>query len=174
MATTQEFIDALIEIINGAEEAGSVTNEMVARVLDYLNRGYKDFVQYSSQVALELNERVAAETALRRTIDTLISENTTATIDNFNEIIYFLNGFKDDENLANIILGLRHEIDNSNAAIGASEGRVMQQIQNLSTTTGQQLARLTAIRLSSEEEHARMVANGTIVPGQVYYTVEED
>ena len=42
--TTQQFIDNLITVIWNAEDPESVTNEMVARVFDFLNKGYKDLL----------------------------------------------------------------------------------------------------------------------------------
>lgn len=39
--TDQQFIDNLITVIWNAEDPDSVTNEMVARVLDFLNNSYK-------------------------------------------------------------------------------------------------------------------------------------
>ena len=40
--TTQNFIDSLILTIQNAEDPESVTNEMVAAVFDFLNKGYKN------------------------------------------------------------------------------------------------------------------------------------
>ncbi len=40
--TTQKIIDDLISFIRNTDEAESVTNEMIARVLDYLNMRYKN------------------------------------------------------------------------------------------------------------------------------------
>lgn len=40
--TDQKFIDNLITVIWNAEDPDSVTNEMVARVLEFLNNSYKD------------------------------------------------------------------------------------------------------------------------------------
>ena len=69
--TTQQFIDNLITVIWNAEDPESVTNEMVARVFDFLNKGYKDLLTNNSAVATEKAERQAADAALQRTIDTL-------------------------------------------------------------------------------------------------------
>lgn len=42
---TQEYIDDLIIVIETAEDAGSVTNQMVAAVLDFLNVNLKKVSQ---------------------------------------------------------------------------------------------------------------------------------
>lgn len=68
--TTQNFIDSLILTIQNAEDPESVTNEMVAAVFDFLNKGYKNLLTNNSAVATEKAERQAADAALQRTIDT--------------------------------------------------------------------------------------------------------
>jgi seryl-tRNA synthetase len=137
--TEQTFIDNLITIIWNAEDAESVTNEMVAHVLDYLNSGYKDLLTNNSAVETECSERKAADQALQNTIDALnlaikqvstdansakdvansanssinalLGDNATTAIDNFNEILNFLTGIKDDEILDELLNKLRDGIN---------------------------------------------------------------
>ncbi len=55
----QELIDALIQTIETAENPESVTNEMVAAVMDFLNRSYKEIRESVKSVADEETERKA-------------------------------------------------------------------------------------------------------------------
>lgn len=136
--TTQQFIDNLITVIWNAEDPESVTNEMVARVFDFLNKGYKDLLTNNSAVATEKAERQAADAALQRTIDTLqlalqtvtrtasdaqtaaatnrtainnlLGKNASTAIENFNEIITFLNGVKDSDSLVALLSAIDERI----------------------------------------------------------------
>lgn len=56
--TTQQFIDNLITVIYNAEEPESVTNDMVAHVFDYLNKGYKDLLTKNLDAADEAMPRM--------------------------------------------------------------------------------------------------------------------
>lgn len=131
MADTQKFIDDLITFIAEAEQPKSVTNEIVARVMNFLNTGYKDLLDNRADVATEQAQRKAADTALQETIDalqtaletvsatadaantaaetnkasidTLLGDNASAAIDNFNEVITFLSGVKDDASLTALL-----------------------------------------------------------------------
>ena len=137
--TTQKFIDDLITVIWNAEDPESVTNEMVARVFDFLNRGYKDLLTNNSAVQTERAERVAADAALQRTIDTLqlalqtvtrtandaqtaatknkqsidniLGKNASQAIENFQEILNFLNGIKDNDSLADLLAAINSRLN---------------------------------------------------------------
>lgn len=137
--TTQAFIDNLITVIWNAEDPESVTNEMVARVFDFLNKGYKNLLTNNSAVATERSERQAADAALQRTIDTLqlalqtvtktakdaqeaaatnrqsinliLGRNASQAIENFNEILKFLEGVKDSDSLVNLFDEIRQRLD---------------------------------------------------------------
>lgn len=137
--TTQQFIDSLITTIWNAEDPESVTNEMVARVFDFLNKGYKDLLTNNSAVATEKSERQAADAALQRAIDTvqlaiqvagttateaknmattnaqtintLIGKNATVAIESFNEIITFLNGVRDSDTLTALLAAIDERIN---------------------------------------------------------------
>ena len=65
---TQEYIDDLIIVIETAEDAGSVTNQMVAAVLDFLNVNLKK-VSQGEEVLEEEAARIAADAALQKAID---------------------------------------------------------------------------------------------------------
>ncbi len=134
---TQQQIDTLIQIINDAEEPGTVTNLIVAAVLAFLADKIKTMATASaldSEVsALEavdasLNQaiqneataRQAADTtlsdrisALQVALDRLMSGNVSETIESFNEVINFLNEVTDDETLT----GLLSQINNRIASV---------------------------------------------------------
>ncbi len=137
--TTQTFIDNLITVIWNAEDPESVTNEMVARVFDFLNKGYKNLLTNNSAVANEKSEREAADAALQRTIETvqlalqavkqtannaqsaattnrqsinlILGKNASTAIENFNEILAFLEGVKDSDSLVNLFDKIRLRLD---------------------------------------------------------------
>ena len=51
MSTTQDIVDSLIDHIDKAITKGSVTNQQVAGVLDFLNERYKLVQRYSRHLA---------------------------------------------------------------------------------------------------------------------------
>lgn len=138
MADTQKFIDDLITFIAEAEQPKSVTNEIVARVMNFLNTGYKDLLDNRADVATEQAQRKAADKALQETIDalqtaletvsttadaaktaaatnkasidTLLGDNASAAIESFNEVITFLSGVKDDASLTSLLDGMNTNI----------------------------------------------------------------
>lgn len=91
--STQSFIDNLITVIYNAEEPESVTNAMVARILSYFNSTIKD-------VQAQIKSTIEVQTINSGRIDSIIGDNATKAIDNLNEIISFLQGFEDNDNLA--------------------------------------------------------------------------
>ena len=118
---TQEYIDDLIIVIETAEDAESVTNQMVAAVLDHLNVNLKK-VSESKEIQAEEASRIAADAALQKAIDAvslridrLVGNNASQAIDNFNEILNFLNGLKDSDSLAALLADI-------NARIGREDG----------------------------------------------------
>ncbi len=138
MADTQKFIDDLITFIAEAEQPKSVTNEIVARVMNFLNTGYKDLLDNRADVATEQAQRKAADKALQETtdalqtaletvsttanaaksatetnkasIDKLLGDNASAAIESFNEVITFLSGVKDDASLTSLLDGMNTNI----------------------------------------------------------------
>ena len=62
---TQEYIDDLIIVIETAEDAESVTNQMVAAVLGFLNEHLK-LVSQGKEIEAEEAARIAADAALQK------------------------------------------------------------------------------------------------------------
>lgn len=142
-SVTQAFIDGLITFIADAETPESVTNEIVARIFDFLNKKYKELSIIPAKIDAEISDRTAADNAIRQTIqliqdtlqqvkgtataaknkaesneaaiNTLLGKNATTAIESFNEVIAFLGGIKDDESLINLLSELK-DADNNNSA----------------------------------------------------------
>lgn len=144
---TQAFIDNLITFIADAETPESVTNEIVARIFDFLNKRYKELSTIPAEIDAEKSERIAADNAIQQTIqlihdtlqqvkgtataaknkaesnegaiNTLLGKNATTAIESFNEVIAFLSGIKDDESLINLLSELKNADNNNSADITA-------------------------------------------------------
>ena len=144
---TQSFIDNLITFIADAETPESVTNEIVARIFDFLNKRYKELSTIPAEIDAEKSERIAADNAIQQTIqlihdtlqqvkgtataaknkaesnegaiNTLLGKNATTAIESFNEVIAFLSGIKDDESLINLLSELKNADNNNSADITA-------------------------------------------------------
>lgn len=118
---TQSFIDNLITFIADAETPESVTNEIVARIFDFLNKRYKELSTIPAKIDTEISERTAANQVSQNQIDTLnnafndvmykvisnetvintlLGANASQAIESFNEIIAFLDGIRDDARLS--------------------------------------------------------------------------
>lgn len=136
--TTQQFIDSLITTIANAEDPESVTNEMVAQVMDFLNKSYKDLLTNNTGIMEEAATRSAADEALQRSINTLqtaleavqakatdaknkadanatsintiLGKNASAAIESFNEVIAFLSGVKDNETLTALLMDINDQL----------------------------------------------------------------
>lgn len=158
---SQEFVDNLITVIWNAEDPESVTNEMVARIFDHLNTGYKNLLTNNEAVKNEKAERVAADEAIRNTINTLqlalttvqktaedaksnsttnssilsnlIGRNASQAIENFNEILSFLDGIKDNDSLVALLSSLGQRITNIESSAGELSDKDMQQDERLDT-----------------------------------------
>ena len=139
---TQEYIDDLIIVIETAEDAGSVTNQMVAAVLDFLNVNLKK-VSQGEEVLEEEAARIAADAALQKAIDAvslridrLVGNNASQAIDNFNEILNFLNGLKDSDSLAALLADINTRIgseDGSQSEDGSLWGKLKSLSQDISS-----------------------------------------
>lgn len=184
--TTQKFIDDLITVIWDAEDPESVTNEMVARVFDYLNKGYKDLLTNNSAVQTEKSERVAADAALQRTIDTLqlalqtvtstaneaktaaatnrqsidtiLGKNASQAIENFQEIINFLEGVKDNDSIVALLARINSRLDT-----------LEDDFINLEDADDAQIERLDSLEMAVNVSDTLDV-DATTVTGVYYYT----
>lgn len=94
--TTQSYADQIISEISTASGTASVTNVMVGRILDFLNKRAKTAASDLSTTAQMLRGEIAD---LKADLDALDHDNATEAIESFREILAFLDGCKDDETL---------------------------------------------------------------------------
>ncbi len=181
MADTQKFIDDLITFIAEAEQPKSVTNEIVARVMNFLNTGYKDLLDNRADVATEQAQRKAADKALQETIDalqtaletvsttadaaktaaatnkasidTLLGDNASAAIESFNEVITFLSGVKDDASLTSLLDGMNTNISTLGGKVEDLETVSEEHISSLATLD-------KAVKVSTIDEIDNLIFDG--------------
>lgn len=135
---TQQRIDTVIDQIANATAPESVTNEMVAIVLEFLNSEGKKVASCPDSLLSEAHTREAADSDLakkltnlqtvvnlvqivaanaksasdanKEAINAIVGTNASEAIDNFNEIISFLEGFRDSDTLAAALDLLRQAV----------------------------------------------------------------
>ena len=136
MAKTYAELLEVAEQIRQNELPESNTHDLVGGLL----RDLIDFLQLDSGTSEELiqtlaslvkteaTERKNADAVLQSTInvitsriDQLVGENASQAIDNFNEILNFLNGLKDSDSLAALLADI-------NARIGSEDGTSVQKV----------------------------------------------
>lgn len=96
---TQQFIDNLIQTIYDAEIAGSISAEMVARLFDHLNSGYKNLLNKTESIDSAMSQQDVAISNIQKSISSILGGNTTDAIENLNEVLTFLQDFKDSDTL---------------------------------------------------------------------------
>ena len=89
-------VSTLIQVIRDAEEPASVSNLMVAEALRLIYESAADVPSLRSR----LDGISATLSAAISRFDSLVGENASEAIDNFNEILAFLAGMSDDTTLA--------------------------------------------------------------------------
>lgn len=110
MNYSKTYIDGLIKAIKTAENPESVTNVMVAAVMEYL-----------SDVSAKYSD---IEQKVISMIDAVLGENASQAIENFTEVLDFLSGCKDSETLQGILNVLRETATTQGLAIGTLEEAV--------------------------------------------------
>lgn len=108
---TQQQIDNLIQSIYDAEDPATVTNIMVAQVLEYLSD------------KVNTDDLSAEITSLQTTLNTLMSGDASDAIESFNEVIDFLNEVTDDETLTGLLLQINNDIA-TKAALDSDTGKL--------------------------------------------------
>ena len=143
---TQTDINTLINVIRDAEAPESVTNAMVASVLDYLNISQKTNAE---NLETEKLNRVAAVSTIDQRLDRLLGDNASSAIDNFNEVIAFLEGIKDSETLTATLNKLRESIastlllaEDVNNTLETHTGNSEQKFSDMSTDIKNKQAKL--------------------------------
>lgn len=203
MATDNaQYIDNLVQIISTAEDAGSVTNEQVARVFAFLcsrTKELQEAINNVPSVSDETTNRIAADQQLVNLISETVSAESTERITADNIIKADLLALESKFELAGTALSRRIDallsdsaseaIDNFNEikqflanftdsdSLASMLGELRQSLTNIQQLTVQQtstIEKLTPIRIESEEALEAMKLLGLLKDGQIYYIPEED
>ena len=137
MSDTRNFIAGLITEINTATDPESVTNQMVARVMQYFLEKLEEQVNTGQitdraitaiKIALgsitgshlvenTITQRELAPELMQRlqnledAIDAMTGDDATNAIQRFQEVIAFLNGVTDDKTLTGLLNGIRQDLN---------------------------------------------------------------
>lgn len=113
--TQISFIKDSKEIFTQGEYWGGDLNNKVDKVIgkqlstEDFTSALKDKLQTLQNYDADLRSRIDT---IQETIDTLFSKDTSSAIESFNEIIAFLEGIEDSENLDNIIASIESQLAN--------------------------------------------------------------
>ena len=151
-SSTKEEVLGIVNEINDAVEPGSVTNRMVALVLNYLvvslvnDETMSDFQEVISALRGRVN-------SISNALDTLTSGDTTSAIESFNEVIAFLSGVTDEDTLVSKLTDLRGLISNEATARGNADTALSGRID--AEAAARQQADTALSRRIADEETAR-------------------
>ena len=115
---------------NTAQRVGGALQDAAALIADLLsrmtNRENTDNVQTGNIESLQtqgnsLSERIDG---LQQQLNTLVGADASDTIENFNEIVAFLNGITDDETLTNLLTEVNNRLQQLEVAVGKNEAYV--------------------------------------------------
>ena len=116
---------------NTAQRIGGALQDAAALIADLLsrmtNRENIDNVQTGNIASLQtqgnsLSERIDS---LQQQLNTLVGAVASDTIDNFNEIVAFLNGITDDETLTNLLTEVNNRLQKLEVAVGKNEAYII-------------------------------------------------
>lgn len=146
MATIQEIKD-IASLVKNATVAGENTAERVGGLFENIaqilqqhessigEKGDNEVLQTVKSTAdtakSKAEQAQSAVDALKKSFETLVSSDTSVAIDNYNEIIKFLDGLKDSDNLSSILTKLNSALSSTTSIanankknIGTLEGKV--------------------------------------------------
>lgn len=141
----------LYEIVLAIPDVDAVADSLKAndrRIEDALNN--------------EISLRRQAQDAINRRIDAIFGENASEAIDNFSEILKFLDGFKDSDRLADRLTAISLAIDTLR--------QVAYQDITISRLNGWLAKRPAAIRNEAAGHMFRILHNGTPVATAEWYS----
>lgn len=127
MATTitQEIVDGLIITIQEAETAGSITNEMLAKILSYLNQSIKTLKSLPGSLQTETSERIAADQSLQNAVDAILGVgDATTAIDSLKELKEFLAGVNNTDTLLGLLNTIRGQLTQHSQTLETLETEV--------------------------------------------------
>lgn len=143
MATIQEIKD-IASLVKNATVAGENTAERVGGLFENIaqilqqheysigEKGDNKVLETVKNTANSANSKAeqaqSTVDALKRAFDTIVGSNASEAIDNYNEIIKFLDGLKDSDNLSSILTKLNSALSSTTSIANANK-------QNLTTVT---------------------------------------
>lgn len=143
MATIQEIKD-IASLVKNATVAGENTAERVGGLFENIaqilqqhessigEKGDNEVLETVKNTANSANSKAeqaqSTVDALKRAFDTIVGSNASEAIDNYNEIIKFLDGLKDSDNLSSILTKLNSALSSTTSIANANK-------QNLTTVT---------------------------------------
>lgn len=113
-------VEALITQIGTAFEAGAVTNEMVAEILDALYQYVTDARRRAESGADDVSALRTELDALNARVRRAIDDDMSDRIDSLNEVLRFLEGVADSESLAATLDTLASDISRLEGAMPRS------------------------------------------------------
>ena len=134
-----------VDHLSGIADAYDVKQELAKKVDKVSGKqlSAEDFTTALKQKLQSLNNYddsalTSAINSLQNQINTLVSGNASSAIDTFNEIIAFLNGVKDTQDLAGIIASIEQQIASVNNSLSAELAKKPNKTE-LATINGQSL-----------------------------------
>ena len=173
-------IDALKALI----ARDSITPMLLGSLLDEIVRAIPDVESVSDDLnaadrrlaALlddEISSRQQAQKEITRRIDAFLGDNASDAIDNFNEILAFLDGIKDTDRLASRLADISAAVsalDTLAKSIAASLPSITYQTVSLAELNGWLAKRPLALRLQGPGQMLRIVENEAVVGTAEWYS----
>ena len=151
MATIQEIKD-IASLVKNATVAGENTAERVGGLFENIaqilqqhessigGKGDNEVLQTVKSTAdtakSKAEQAQSAVDTLKKSFETLVSSDTSVAIDNYNEIIKFLDGLKDSDNLSSILIKLNSALSSTTAIANANKQNLDNAVQRIGTLEG--------------------------------------
>lgn len=186
MATIQEIKD-IASLVKNATVAGENTAERVGGLFENIaqilqqhessigEKGDNEVLQTVKSTAYTAKSKAeqaqSAVDTLKKSFETLVSSDTSVAIDNYNEIIKFLDGLKDSDNLSSILIKLNSALSSTTDIANTNK----KSIEGLTQTVGDIETKVNGLNvpkivcLTQAEYEALEVKD----PDTFYYTNEE-
>lgn len=148
MATIQEIKD-IASLVKNATAAGENTAERVGGLFENIaqilqqhessigEKGDNEVLQTVKSTAdtakSKAEQAQSAVDALKKSFDTIVSSDTSVAIDNYNEIIKFLDGLKDSDNLSSILTKLNSALSSTTSIANANKKALATATSDIST-----------------------------------------
>lgn len=148
MATIQEIKD-IASLVKNATVAGENTAERVGGLFENIaqilqqhessigEKGDNEVLQTvksTADTAKSKSEQAqSAVDILKKSFETLVSSDTSVAIDNYNEIIKFLDGLKDSDNLSSILIKLNSALSSTTAIANANKQNLDNAVSRIDT-----------------------------------------